>query len=361
MKNTLKIIEGHKKQGQKILGNNNPSKRPDVRIKISKGVLNSYKNNPELRKSRGTQNSGKRHDVICNDGFKVRSSLEKQMYEMLKMFGIDFLYEKKLICGDSKCYPDFTIETNKPVLIEVTGSYRKEFVEGMMKKIEMIHKFHPEYSMIIATYPQYTLYYQKFRKLGYVDLFSTGKLPDDEIRWLELPDKENIDYNHFLPWHTGKCNRLHGHSSSVSIKVGGFIEEQWLVDFKVIKEALKEVCSMIDHKMIINKKYVQEIKNELVYAEFKTDSLHNFVLPEKEVCIIDEDSTAENLSMMIAREVLEKMPENIFSVEIKFSEGVGNFSYARFDRDSGIKRLDSLKKIVDYHSKNGSHSKFDVS
>jgi 6-pyruvoyltetrahydropterin/6-carboxytetrahydropterin synthase len=54
---------------------------------------------------------------------------------------------------------------------------------------------------------------------------------------------------HFLSRYHGKCEKLHGHNYRVRLWARGvdLDEGGMLVDFAVLKDALKRVCSSLDH------------------------------------------------------------------------------------------------------------------
>ena len=54
---------------------------------------------------------------------------------------------------------------------------------------------------------------------------------------------------HFLKDYNGKCENLHGHNYKVFAHVRGYVlnEGGMLLDFTLLKTALKEVLSKIDH------------------------------------------------------------------------------------------------------------------
>ena len=57
---------------------------------------------------------------------------------------------------------------------------------------------------------------------------------------------------HQLPWHQGKCQRLHGHSYRLEVTVDGPITEQGIVvDFADIKGVVeREVIAKYDHQYL---------------------------------------------------------------------------------------------------------------
>lgn len=57
---------------------------------------------------------------------------------------------------------------------------------------------------------------------------------------------------HELPWHPGKCRRLHGHSYRLEVTVGGSLGENGIViDFEDLRTVVeREVVSVWDHRML---------------------------------------------------------------------------------------------------------------
>jgi 6-pyruvoyltetrahydropterin/6-carboxytetrahydropterin synthase len=61
-----------------------------------------------------------------------------------------------------------------------------------------------------------------------------------------------FEYAHILPWHPGKCSRLHGHSGRLSVSVRGRIDPHGVVeDFYDISAATKiAVVEPLDHRFL---------------------------------------------------------------------------------------------------------------
>lgn len=57
---------------------------------------------------------------------------------------------------------------------------------------------------------------------------------------------------HQLPWHPGKCRRLHGHSYRLEVTVEGPIDDQGIVvDFSDIRRVVeREVIDRFDHQYL---------------------------------------------------------------------------------------------------------------
>ena len=92
---------------------------------------------------------------------------------------------------------------------------------------------------------------------------------------------------HRLPWHTGGCQNLHGHSYLMWVKLEGTPDDQGIViDFKDIKAVLKPLVEAWDHAVL-----VAEDDDALQEAVDLLGSKH-FVLPY--------DTTSENLCTFVA-------------------------------------------------------------
>lgn len=58
---------------------------------------------------------------------------------------------------------------------------------------------------------------------------------------------EYIDCAHFLPGHK-KCGTLHGHTYKVEVIVEGENKTGMIIDFADLKDSLRQVLSLYDHK-----------------------------------------------------------------------------------------------------------------
>ena len=66
-----------------------------------------------------------------------------------------------------------------------------------------------------------------------------------------LKVRDDFSSAHALRHYQGKCENIHGHNFSVEVCVEGdklTPDTEMLLDFKVIKQELKSVLSLLDHK-----------------------------------------------------------------------------------------------------------------
>ncbi|WP_418792143.1 6-carboxytetrahydropterin synthase QueD [Phosphitispora sp. TUW77] len=68
----------------------------------------------------------------------------------------------------------------------------------------------------------------------------------------EISAVSHFDAAHFLRGYAGKCANIHGHRWKVAIKLTGSELDDMgiLVDFMDVKQVLKEVTEIFDHKLI---------------------------------------------------------------------------------------------------------------
>ena len=119
---------------------------------------------------------------------------------------------------------------------------------------------------------------------------------------------------HRLPWHTGGCQHLHGHSYTMVVELEGAPDERgMLIDFKEVKRVLRPLVEAWDHATL-----VAEGDRALRDALTALGSKH-FVLPY--------DSTSENLCQYAAdylgmegREVLHEHGVTTIRVTVQETE-----------------------------------------
>lgn len=136
---------------------------------------------------------------------------------------------------------------------------------------------------------------------------------------------------HMIPHHE-KCSRLHGHTYVLHLRIEGYPDENgFLMDFSIIKEALRQIADRLDHRVLLpgRNPYLK------VQAEGKTVEVNyqekNYLFPVEDVVILDINTlTAECLSRYIAEEFvrLAGVPENILRVSAGVDEGPGQGAWS---------------------------------
>ena len=347
----LKMIEGHKSQGRKIMGENNPARRPEVGTKISEGVRKSY--TPELRRFRSERwksGFGKVGAHCDGLGNMLKSTLELCVAKLLQSKKIEYIYENPLPIGNRIIYPDFTLPNG--TIIEVVGYLldRQSIKQYKYKLREILSKTpHP---LVVVTYGKEVPVFHNLTRIRDCDIVA---LDDNEptLATIRLENVDIIDYGHVLPFHPAKCSSLHAHSSlAVSVEVTGYVDplKYMVVDFGDVKKSIKEITSQFDHHLVIGRQYVKSEVEGQVLIEFQTTSgAHSLLLPKTEVYIVEGEATIEVMTRIVAKELLARLPDNTILVSVELSEGIGRSAIVGEGRIFPGYSLKDLPRIVDYH------------
>src|ERR1700691_2629480 len=148
-------------------------------------------------------------------------------------------------------------------------------------------------------------------------------LEDKRLQTIFLDDPSfNFDYAHILP-KTEKCSVMHGHTSSALVEIMGTPVDGMVVDFNDAKPIIKRAVSDLDHKLLINEKYVTgrtathvDLSFSTVHGEF---GLH---VPKETAVLLKGEATVENLAQELLRRIAPKMPGNVEAVGVYVYEGL---------------------------------------
>ncbi|MBI5679699.1 MAG: 6-carboxytetrahydropterin synthase [Methanobacterium sp.] len=138
---------------------------------------------------------------------------------------------------------------------------------------------------------------------------------------------------HMIPLHES-CGGIHGHSYIVDLVIEGERSGEFgfVVDFKKAKTIVRDMCSKLDHKVLIpcNSDVVEFTHKDNDSLEF-TVGKKDYKLPLEDCCLLPLKSTsAEDLAEYFAEEIfkyLEKIYNNLSSVQICVNEGIGQGAY----------------------------------
>lgn len=137
----------------------------------------------------------------------------------------------------------------------------------------------------------------------------------------------NFDYAHILP-KTKKCSVMHGHTSSVLVEVVGRPIEGMVVDFGEAKRIVREAVRNLDHKLLINEKYVTQMDTASVTLRFET--VHGeFAIkaPKDTTVMMKGEATVENLAKEVLGRITPGMPKNVTAVGVFVYEGLNKGSH----------------------------------
>lgn len=113
-----------------------------------------------------------------------------------------------------------------------------------------------------------------------------------------------ISTGHRIRHHDGKCSRPHGHNYEISVEIRGELtEEGWVVD----KGEVTSVIDEWDHRFLL------EAGDPLVDA-FESAGDGDAVV------VFDHPPTAEVMSVVLERRLLERLPDNVSDVAVSVAE-----------------------------------------
>jgi 6-pyruvoyltetrahydropterin/6-carboxytetrahydropterin synthase len=134
-------------------------------------------------------------------------------------------------------------------------------------------------------------------------------------RWSILIEKEYLKFScaHFLIFPDGSKERLHGHNYQVTAEVDGNLSEFGLViDFKMVKPIIKELCDHLDEHWLIPGEH-RELRylhrddghTEVVYRDCR------YLAPTSEVIVLPINNTsAENFAAWMGRSLYKRLQES---------------------------------------------------
>lgn len=155
-------------------GDKNPSKREDVRKKISNTAKENYRNgNRKISKNNSTKKGGKRVDL---DNIYFRSAWEADFARILKKENINYEYEKKIIINNDITYlPDFYLK-DYDIYFEIKAN------NGNTYKYDLFKKY----------YPNITIYLIKGEEFKYLSKLYSYIIPNWESKkYYPEPYKKN--------------------------------------------------------------------------------------------------------------------------------------------------------------------------
>ena len=140
---------------------------------------------------------------------------------------------------------------------------------------------------------------------------------------------------HMIPCHQF-CGGIHGHSYHVDVQVEGERSGQFgfVVDFKKVKQMMRDICTKLDHKVLIPLKSEEIVfKNLEDTVEFSI-GVKDYKLPAEDCCLLPlKFTSAEDLAEYFAELLYNSLKENeatenkISSVIVCVNEGIGQGAY----------------------------------
>ena len=139
-----------------------------------------------------------------------------------------------------------------------------------------------------------------------------------------LENCDSFDYAHAIPIHNGKCAGVHGHTAVVRrVELEGpILSDGMIMDLALLKEAVRNIVSRVDHKFIIGKQYSRK-RAKQYYIHFSSHlGQSSLYLPEAQVIRVQGEATIEVITSIFLKSLQKELGMFSFhSISVTISEG----------------------------------------
>lgn len=130
--------------------------------------------------------------------------------------------------------------------------------------------------------------------------------PETEQRTLQIGKDRpiRISSGHRILHHEGKCSRPHGHNYEITVEVtGGLSDQGWVVD----KGEVTQIVDDWDHRFLVEE------------GDPLTDAFQESG-DQDALVVLEHPPTAEVMSILLEKKMLEAFPDNVSDVSVTVSE-----------------------------------------
>jgi 6-pyruvoyltetrahydropterin/6-carboxytetrahydropterin synthase len=140
---------------------------------------------------------------------------------------------------------------------------------------------------------------------------------------------------HFITFSGHQCESLHGHNYRVGVSVEGEVDPEcaFVVDFAILKEAVKGLVKPMDHRVLLptgNPKLGYREEGESLVVDYFGQ--RRFLFPRSDCALLPiSNTTAEMIAEYLAEQVKQRLLPfaNLTALEIEVEESVGQAAYYR--------------------------------
>ena len=136
---------------------------------------------------------------------------------------------------------------------------------------------------------------------------------------------------HLIPGHA-KCGRLHGHTYAVHVRLTGSKNEMgYIADFHEVKELVKRLIEVLDHRVLIPARNPQVSVTRGRGTVGLTIGKNRYAFPAGDVVLLDLPAvTAEQLAEYLLEKAAPAIARlgNVSELHIGLYEGVGQGAWA---------------------------------
>ncbi len=116
------------------------------------------------------------------------------------------------------------------------------------------------------------------------------------------------EMGHRLPFHSGKCKNIHGHTYKMRLEIDGDLDENGMVmDYYDVSEIISPLIDELDHSFMVK-------ENDFEIIEFLNK------INSKKV-VVPFETTAENITVYLLRRIKDKiLSERIKRIKVRVYE-----------------------------------------
>lgn len=137
---------------------------------------------------------------------------------------------------------------------------------------------------------------------------------------VKIGDTFYWEMGHRLPYHSGGCENIHGHSYRLKVEVEGRTDERGMVmDYYELRALVQPVLAEIDHCFMCS-------MDDQIMVEFLKNS------PFK-VVFVDFPTTAENIARHLLKRIVGQLKRHpgLVAVTVRVSETHRDFAECRYE------------------------------
>lgn len=131
----------------------------------------------------------------------------------------------------------------------------------------------------------------------------------DQSQTVRIAREFHWEMGHRLPFHSGGCQNIHGHSYRMRVEIEGVLDPNGMVlDYFDLKEIVEPIVALIDHSFLC------DASDETMLAFFRENPLKHVVVPFR--------TTAENITAWMIERVADRLASygNIYRLSIRLQE-----------------------------------------
>jgi 6-pyruvoyltetrahydropterin/6-carboxytetrahydropterin synthase len=131
---------------------------------------------------------------------------------------------------------------------------------------------------------------------------------------MKIAKEFHWEMGHRLPFHSGKCKNMHGHSYKCMVELTGDPDSNGMVvDYFDMKKVIGPIIENLDHSFMVCKN-----DKEVIEALDKLNS---------QKVIVEFETTAENICLYLLEQIRSaNLPKNIHSVKVRVLETENSYA-----------------------------------